>query len=303
MNFGLIAVALIFLGLALLVASSGQAKADRVRTERRLDSALSKSIDPLLLKEKDPLKKKYVPQWLTDNLISAGMQVNQATGLKIAGVLFLPSLLMALIKGPANGVGTLLVATIAVAVYIYRRQRKRREQMLEQLPAFLDNVVRVGSVGYSITVSFNTAMEQAEEPLAGALSVAVQMQYAGLELDEAMLRLARVYGLTEFKLIASVVSLALSYGGKSDILLSRMAQYLRDRAQYRQEMMAMSSETRTSAFFMTLLTPSMAGVLLMVKPEYMQTMWADELGRTLLFVSAGLQLLGAFLIYRTVRNL
>lgn len=301
MSFGLFAAGFILLALALLLLGRSAEQESKRLAQNRLDSALSQSRDPLAL-EKDPLKKKFVPQWVTDNLISAGLQVDRPLGIKMGIFLLLPFFGAWVIKGLAAGFGVLILALMVLTAWVMIRQRKRRQLMLSQLPNFLDGVVRVSGVGYSLTVSFNTALENAEQPLRNALGLAVQMQYAGLELDQAMRRLARVYDLTEFKLIASVVSLALNYGGKSDILLGRLAQYLRDREQHYQEMLAMSSEARVSAIFMCALTPALAGLILIINPAYLGTMWNDDTGRMLLFVAAGLQAAGAAIIYRTVKN-
>ncbi len=302
MTFGLIAAALMFISLAVLLLGKGNEEESKKLAESRLDVALNKSRDSLAL-EKDPLRRKYIPQWVTDSLISAGLTIDRALGLRIGLILFIPTMAAFVFRGFGSASGAFLLALLGVAAFVFNRQRKRRLQMLGQLPNFLDGVVRVSAVGYSLTVSFNTALENAEHPLKEALGLAVQMQYAGLELDQAMHRLARVYGLTEFKLIASVVALALNYGGKSDILLGRLAQYLRDREQHHQEMLAMSSEARMSAVFMCCLTPVLAGVILMLNPAYLGTMWNDDTGRMLLFMAAALQVLGAVIIYRMVKSI
>lgn len=284
MTFGLIAIALVFLSVALLLLSKGQDQQSREIAQSRLDRALSHSLDPLQL-QNDPLKKKYVPRWLSDNLISAGLRLDKPLAFKLSAV------------------GVLILLILLFTGWVLAKQRKRKQLMLSQLPAFLDGVVRVSAVGYSLTVSFNTALENAEQPLRDALGMAVQMQYAGLELDQSMHRLARVYGLSEFKLIASVVTLALNYGGKSDILLSRLAQYLRDREQHHKELMAMSSEARTSAMFMCALVPALAGIILALNPAYLSTMWQDGTGRLLLIGAGVLQTTGAIIIYRMVKSL
>lgn len=302
MTFGLIAAALMFISLALLLLGRGADEEKRKLAESRLEVALSKSRDPLAL-EKDPLRKKYIPQWVTDNLISAGLTINRELGIRCGLILLVPALAAQAFRGPASAAGAIILALLSMTGYVLYRQRKRRQQMLSQLPNFLDGVVRVSAVGYSLTVSFNTALENAEQPLKDALGLAVHMQYAGLELDEALHRLSRVYGLTEFKLIAAVVTLALNYGGKSDILLGRLGQYLRDREQHHQEMLAMSSEARMSAVFMCCLTPALAGVILTLNPAYLGTMWNDDTGRTLLFVAGLLQVFGAAVIYRMVKSI
>lgn len=302
MTFGLIAIALVFLSVALLLLSKGQDQQSREIAQSRLDRALSHSLDPLQL-QNDPLKKKYVPRWLSDNLISAGLRLDKPLAFKLSAFFLVPTFLTFGIRGSGSAVGVLILLILLFTGWVLAKQRKRKQLMLSQLPAFLDGVVRVSAVGYSLTVSFNTALENAEQPLREALGMAVQMQYAGLELDQSMHRLARVYGLSEFKLIASVVTLALNYGGKSDILLSRLAQYLRDREQHHKELMAMSSEARTSAMFMCALVPTLAGIILALNPAYLSTMWQDGTGRLLLIGAGVLQTTGAIIIYRMVKSL
>ena len=87
MTFGLIAAALVFISLALLLLGKGAEDQSRKLAESRLDVALSKSRDPLAL-EKDPLRKKYMPQWVTDNLTSAGLSIDRALGIRFGLILF-----------------------------------------------------------------------------------------------------------------------------------------------------------------------------------------------------------------------
>ena len=163
MTFGLIAAALVFISLALLLLGRGAEEQNRKLAESRLDVALSKSRDPLAL-EKDPLRKKYIPQWITDSLISAGLSIDRTLGIRVAMVTLIPTLAALVFRGAASAAGALILAILGIAAYVLYRQRKRRLQMLGQLPNFLDGVVRVSAVGYSLTVSFNTALENAEQP-------------------------------------------------------------------------------------------------------------------------------------------
>ena len=117
-----------------------------------------------------------------------------------------------------------------------------------------------------------------------------------------MARLGQVYNLTEFRLMSSIISLAMTYGGKSDILLGRLGQYLRDRDQHYKEMLAMSSEARMSAVILAGLTPFVVGIMLLTSPDYLLSMWQDPGGAGFLIAAASLQSLGMYLMYRMVRN-
>ena len=151
MNFGLISIALIFISLAILLLGKGAADENKRRSEARLDTALTSSLDPLRV-QKDPLKRKFMPQWVTDNLISAGLQINRELGLKFLAGVVLPTLGALAYKGAVSAVGAFILILMAIVLYVFYKQRKRRQLMLSQLPNFLDGVVRVSAVGYSLTV-------------------------------------------------------------------------------------------------------------------------------------------------------
>jgi len=135
MTFGLIAAALVFISLALLLLSRGAEEQNRKLAESRLDVALSKSRDPLAL-EKDPLRKKYIPQWITDSLISAGITIDRALGIRIALITLVPMLAAFVFRGVASAAGAFILAMLGIAGYVVYRQRKRRLQMLSQLPNY-----------------------------------------------------------------------------------------------------------------------------------------------------------------------
>ena len=298
---------LILLALACVVCSGAvwllgrsQAQEKEEVTKALLDNVMTASI--LTPEGKDPLKKEFIPQWLTDMLLAAGVPVNHRQLMLLSTMVFGPALLMLMSHGVLEALGLTILIMMLIFFYFAQKQRKRKQLLLEQLPAFLDSVTRVSAVGYGLTVSFNSAIDIAEQPLKGALGVSIDMQQAGPELDQALSRLSKVYDMTEFRLLASVVRLAITYGGKSDILLGRLGQYLRDREQYRKEMMALSSEARTSALVMMALSPFVVAMILTFNPEYLTTMWYDPTGRIFIYCAVGFQCVGMYFMRRMVKN-
>ena len=67
------------------------------------------------------------------------------------------------------------------------------------------------------------------------------------------------------------------------------------------ELSAMSAETRLSAWILALLPVGIGGFLILTNPRYFGAMWFDPSGRQLVYVAFGLQLIGAWLLYRLTR--
>ncbi len=300
-GFILIGVAFMMVGAGLYLIDKGMRDAATQQTLGRLEEAMrvKKKFE---LSDNDPLKKKYIPRFFTDTLISAGLKTDNRTLFLLAAGLVLPALVLSLVQGILALFGALMLESLLFVGWLLTRQRARRKRIIEQLPGFIDAVSRISAVGYSLNIAFNSAVEMAEQPLKASLSVTLDMQQAGLELDQSMARIAAIYGLTEFRLMASIISLAMNYGGKSDILLSRLGQYLRDRDQHYKEMLAMSSEARMSAVILAGLTPFVVGVMLVISPGYLISMWNDESGATMLIAATSLQLLGMYLMMRMVKS-
>lgn len=297
----LLGIGLVLMAGAVLIMDRGMKQAASDKAMDRLDHAIRHK-KKVLLEEDDPLKKKFLPRWFTDTLMSAGITPDERTLALMAAAVFVPALLVAFTQGFLGLLGTVMIEVLGGTLLILSRQRARKKKIIEQLPVFIDGVSRISGVGYSLNVAYNQGIEMAEQPLKDTLAVTLDMQQAGLELDESMARLGEIYNLTEFRLMSSIIALAMNYGGKSDILLGRLGQYLRDRDQHYKEMLAMSSEARMSAVILAGLTPFVVGLMLVVNPEYLLTMWRDASGASFLISAGGLQLLGMYLMYRMVKN-
>ncbi len=219
--------------------------------------------------------------------------------------LALISIGLAVIAGLYGGMAIAgLVFTAVVLLMccgIAMRLSRRRAKMLSQLPSFLDNVVRLISIGNSPHAAFQLASNNVPMPLGGALQHVSASLSISPDLGQAMSQLERIWGLPEFGLLAAVFRMSTRYGGRADLVLERVSAYIRDRQSAERELHALSTEVRLSAWILALL-PIVVGTLIMVMNKgYLTRMWNDPMGQKLLFVAAGLQILGSFLLYRLAR--
>lgn len=211
------------------------------------------------------------------------------------------ALAAALYGGPVLGLMALALAGLLCAFGIWRRLGKRREKLLQQLPGFLDNMVRLITIGSSPQSAFQVAVEHVPAPLGDALQQAAAMLSASPDLGQAMDHLERAWRLPEFGLLAAVFRMSTRYGGRADLVLERVAAYIRDHQSAERELHALSAEIRLSAWILALL-PIAVGVLIMVlNPGYFLRMWNDASGRNMILAAAALEAFGSFLLYRLAR--
>ncbi|XAH24549.1 type II secretion system F family protein [Xylophilus sp. GW821-FHT01B05] len=193
--------------------------------------------------------------------------------------------------------GTLLLTTFV----IWRRLQKMRKKIVEQLPDFLDAMVHLLTVGNSIHAAYQYAAQTAKPPLRLHLDNVDRRVRVGADLDQALLQTAHHTRLEEMHMLAAVLGLGTRYGGRADQLLDRMAHFMRDRSQAEHELLALSSETRLSAWVLGLLPVLVGSMIVTLNAAYFLHMWNDPTGQILLWAALALQILGGILLYRLAR--
>ncbi|MBK3783651.1 type II secretion system F family protein [Paraburkholderia nemoris] len=231
----------------------------------------------------------------------AGLRKSRMLALMIAGA-GLALCLVAANEGGALAAGVTLLACLVFLYFVLSmRANKRRQAIVRQLPSFLDGIVRLITLGNSVPAAFQAALQTTDAPLRECLDHVSRMLRSGVEIDRALSHVAVLYGARELELVGAVLRLSVKYGGRADVMLDRMSSFMRDLEQAERELVAMSSETRLSSWVLGMLPVGIGGFLILTNPNYFGSMWFDPSGRQILYLAFGLQLLGAYLLYRLAR--
>lgn len=230
---------------------------------------------------------------------SWGISVRALVVLLVSGLCIV--LLTSLQAGGLAGLLALACFAFIASFFIWRRLNKRRKQLLQQLPIFLDNMVRLITIGNSPHAAFQLASPNVPAPLGEALGQATATLSANSDMGNAMGQLEKSWSLPEFGLLAAVFRMSVRYGGRADLVLERVSNYIRDRQSAERELHALSAEVRLSAWILALL-PIVVGALIMVlNASYFLRMWNDPSGQKMILVAAILEALGSFFLYRLAR--
>ena len=251
-----------------------------------------------------PAPVSTTPQWLqlmtdTLNWRTWGLDWQKTCALVALGIgLFVLAWLQ---SDAVLGAVVVFVYVLIVAFFIWLRLSRKRRRMLEQLPVFLDSMVRLLTVGNSPQAAFQMAVTSVPEPLGPALQQASSTLAATANLGQAMDMLYRNWKLPEFGLLAAVFRMSTQYGGRADQVLERVATYIRDRLSAERELSAMSSEVRLSAWVLSLLPLVVGALIMFLNAGYFMHLWRDPSGRQMLAIAAGLEVIGVLLLYRLAR--
>lgn len=248
-------------------------------------------------------RKKYV--WpLAEKLFwRAGIEVNS----RQLSIGFLCLMIMAvfggLSKGLTFGLSMPILGVCVIYFWLLNKAKRRVNLILVQLPLFIDQVLRGLGTGRSMEGALTLAAEETPSPLKEIITRVLRAGKLGADLGESIQEAADLYRVNELYLLALAIRINRSYGSSVRDLLQNVAKMIHDRESARNELRALTGETRVTAWVLGLLPPGMAAYIMMMNPKYLETMWQDTSGRTLLIFAVTLQIAGALTLWRMIKSI
>ncbi|MGJ8686761.1 MAG: type II secretion system F family protein [Spongiibacteraceae bacterium] len=178
----------------------------------------------------------------------------------------------------------------------------RRAKMLEQLPSFINQVTRRLSAGVSVENAFSDSVETLEAPLGTVMKRVVRRVRLGYELHQAFDREATTTQLKEFTILATSIRINEQYGGSISTILNDIVSILRLEEAGKQELSALTGETRFTAMVLAVLPPGIAGYTYTQNPNFITDMWSDPSGQSLLLTAVGMEILGVLILWRMIKS-
>ncbi|GAA4678376.1 type II secretion system F family protein [Phytohabitans rumicis] len=216
--------------------------------------------------------------------IAVGLAVLLAIPLKLVGV--------------ALG---LIMGWLVTAVYHRRRARRRLEKFASLLPDALRLVIGSLRSGFSLPQALDAMVKEVPEPVATEFSRAMTQVRLGMDLEEALDRLARRVRNRDLAWTVMAIRVQREVGGNLAEVLSTTVATIREREALRGHVRSLSAEGRFSAMVLLALPGIAALVMFAVRRDYISPLWTDPRGVVLLVVCIGLLGLGAFWLSRLVR--
>lgn len=239
-----------------------------------------------------------------DILLRANLAPRTSTLLLLAS----PSALLFLVALFRSGslvfsLAALLVTAAITAAWVYRRMVLLQREIVAQLPNFLDHIVRIAAVGNSLPMAFQGAAAHTKEPLKPVIEHAQRNTRAGMDIDRALHQAAQAYRVQPLEMVALVMGTSMRIGGRSDQIIQRMSDFMRDMESAQREFNATTSETRMSAIVLSLLPLACGMLMAIANPEFFNPMFEEALGKKILVFALVLEMIGVTLLWRLAKSL
>ena len=240
---------------------------------------------------------------LSDWLAQTGTDVKNRTFLAaLVGLFFFAVALLSKVLG--FGVVSIVLAVAATAafalLYLVRQRSRRIALFGEQLPDTIDVVVRGMRVGLPFTSAVGLVAREMPDPIGTEFGMLADEIGFGLDIRSALDNLYRRVGQADLLFLTVSVSIQTQTGGNLAEILSRLARLMRNRANMRLKIKALSAEGRASAVTLTAFPFILLFVINLISPTYYGAIRSNPIVEPAIYLGMLLLIVGNLIMYRMV---
>lgn len=250
------------------------------------------------------IQRRDLEAQLARKLESAGLPIRPAEWLVIhLGIGFGLGLVLLLATGGKliAGLIGLIIGLLGPAFYLSVKETRRTSEFLTLLPDTLQLIAGSLAVGYALPQAIDAVVRQGAEPVAGEFNKALVEARLGLPVEDALDGVAARMRSRDFSWVVMAIRIQRQVGGNLAEVLNNAANTLRERDYLRRQVRVLSAEGRLSAIILYALPFVFSAYLLIVRPTYIHSLYTDPIGIVLIFIGAGLLILGGFWLRAVIR--
>ena len=178
---------------------------------------------------------------------------------------------------------------------------KRRVYKFEEFfPEAIDLIARAMRAGHAFTTGLGMVADEVPEPVRSEFRLLYDRQNFGMPLQDAMKSFAERVPLLDARFFVTAVLTQRESGGNLSEVLDSLAALIRDRFRLRRQVRTLSAHGRITGWVLGCLPFAIGGLLFLVSPQYISTLFTDPLGQRMVMSALVLQLFGFYVMSRIV---
>ena len=254
----------------------------------------------------DQLVMRFMPrpELLRERLHKTGRQI----GLGTYGVICLVVAMMATVGALMANLSAFVAVPAGLLaglwlpfLYIGFLAKRRANKFVLSFPEAVALMVRGIKSGLPVTETFNIVANEVPDPVGSEFRQVSDQIRLGHPPEQALWDAAKRIGTPELKFLVVTLSIQRETGGNLAETLENLDNILRRRRQMKLKVRALSSEARASAMILGALPFIMLGLLSVVNPDYISTLFVTEGGHKLLMAASGSMSTGIAIMTKLVR--
>lgn len=278
----------ILLGVALLGPSSGKA------TTRRLSAVKLRHSDSEATKVEAQMKRAIAARkpimqgegviisrsdQLRLRLAQTGKDWTYKSYMSVSGGLFAFIFIAVALQGAPLYLALCLAALFGLGLphfVVGYLIKKRISKFTVNFPDGIELLVRGLKSGLPVSETLNVIAREIPGPVGEEFKMVTEKIKIGKTMEDALQEAADRMGTAEFQFFVITLAIQRETGGNLAETLSNLANVLRNRAQMKLKIRAMSSESKASAYIVGALPFMVFGLIHLANPDYLAGFFVDE---------------------------
>jgi len=182
---------------------------------------------------------------------------------------------------------SILMGFGAVFMWLNKKAKARMSLIEEQLPDAVELMVRSLKVGHPFSSAINIVAQEVADPLGSEFGIIADETAYGMEITDALQKMAEHIDLQDFRFLAIAVSIQQRSGGNLAEILAGLAKVIRARFKLFRRVNAITAEAKWSGMFLSLFPLlALAGINL-AQPHYYDAVMETRFFMPAVLVVAG----------------
>lgn len=185
-----------------------------------------------------------------------------------------------------------LAAASSLVAYTLGGRARRRQRLEAQALDAMGLLASGLRAGYSVPQAITLVARHSPQPTAAEFGLAAQEISVGVELADAIARLARRNANADYALVAIIIRVQHEVGGNLAQILESVSNTLRERLELRRQVNAVTAQQRLSSIVLTVLPFALLTVLSIMDRTFVEPLFSEPVGRFMLAISGVMVLIG-----------
>jgi tight adherence protein B len=195
----------------------------------------------------------------------------------------------------------LLVGFVIPYAYFSYKRNKRFEKFEELFPEAIDTLARAVRAGHAFTTALEMITSEVSEPIAGEFRQLYEEQKFGMPVRDALMNLTDRMPLVDVKFFVTAVMLQRETGGNLAEILDNLSYVIRERFKIQRQVRVYTAQGRLTMALLMGMPPIIVCAMLLLNRAFIDPLFKDPIGHTLLVAGITLQTIGYFVIRKIIR--
>lgn len=278
---------------ALIQEETPQPQTHRPENIKQLSEILVNSISRLFA-------TRSLNNHIQQQLLRAGIPLKAEEYISICFglILILPIVIYTVTHNFWLAIVAVIIGFILPGMYVNRQKEQRIQSFNQQLGDALVVMANALRAGFGFQQAMDSVSKELPPPISLEFSWTLREMNLGFSTEAALTNLTERVPSDDLDMVVTGIIIQRQVGGNLAKILDNISSTIRERARIKREVMVLTAQGRLSGIVIGLLPVILIAALLVINPEYFNTLINDSRGIMMLAVAGVMELIGFIVIRR-----